>query len=154
MTTSPLRISGHSPQGNASGPRGRPPAHSLRLSPHIRQTQVHTAPCFSAVPLYLSFLYMYPLCPSSSQSLSAGNKVKFKTFFKDIVKAIQPGKKVHFLPEDISLPSQPDFNRSHSPLWGFLLTYELNDLYIGKKTIYLCSVTDICLVFKSPYIIT
>lgn len=102
MTTSPLRISGHSPQGNASGPWGQPPAHSLHLSPHIRQMQVHTAPCFSTVPLYLSFLYMYPLCPSSSQSLSAGNKVKFKTFFlKDIVKAIQPGKKVHFLPEDI-----------------------------------------------------
>lgn len=150
MTTSPLRISGHSPQGNASGPRGRLPAHSLRLSPHIRQTQVHTAPCFSAVPLY-----MYPLCPSSSQSLSAGNKVKFKTFFKDIVKAIQPGKKVHFLPEDIFFYHlNLILTEVIHPLWGFLLTYELNDLYIGKKTVYLCSVTDICLVFKSPYIIT
>lgn len=82
MTTSPLRISGHSPQGNASGPWGRPPAHSLRLSPHIRQTQVHTAPCFSTVPLYLSFLYMYPLCLSSSIPCRKRLKVKFKTFFK------------------------------------------------------------------------
>lgn len=96
MTTSPLRISGHSPQGNASGPWGQPPAHSLRLSPHIRQMQVHTTPCFSTVPLYLSFLYMYPLCPSSSQSLSAENKVKFKTFFKDIVKASQVRKYIFY----------------------------------------------------------
>lgn len=92
MTTSPLRISGHSPQGNASGPWGQPPAHSLRLSPHIRQMQVHTAPCFSTVPLYLSFLYMYPLCPSSSQSLSAGNKVKFKTFF--LMTLLKPSSQV------------------------------------------------------------
>ncbi|CAB1444573.1 unnamed protein product [Pleuronectes platessa] len=39
MTTRPLRISGHYPEGSASGLWGRLPAHSLCLSPHIRQKQ-------------------------------------------------------------------------------------------------------------------
>lgn len=115
----------------------RPPTPSAfhPTSVKRRYTLLRVSPLF----LFISLSYICILCvPLPLSPFLQGIKSNLRLFFKDIVKAIQPGKKVHFLPEDISLPSQPDFNRSHSPLWGFLLTYELNDLYIGKKTIYLC----------------
>lgn len=49
MTTRLLRISGHYPR--ASGPRGRLAAHSLCLSPHIRQNQVHAPSCAPSLSL-------------------------------------------------------------------------------------------------------
>lgn len=58
MTTRLLRISGHYPQ--ASGPWGRPAAHTLCLSPNIRQKQVHTSSSSSTATLYLLTLFIEP----------------------------------------------------------------------------------------------
>lgn len=124
MTTRPLRISGHYPQGNASGPWGQLAAHSLRLSPHICQKQVRTAPCVSPLSLFIT-LTIFILCLSSSPSLSAGH------FLNIWLKPPSQVRKYFFF-QGAFLPSQSDFKGICSSLGGFLLTYELIGLCIGK----------------------
>lgn len=121
MTTRPLRISGHYPQGNASGPWGQLAAHSLRLSPHICQKQVRTAPCVSSLSLWL---YISPLSGFSSVS-------HCRTFSKHLVKAAQAGQKVRFPPEGIFTFSSY-FKGISSRTGGLLFTHELIGLCIGQ----------------------
>lgn len=101
MTTSPLRISGHSHKAMRQG-RGasRPPTPSAfhPTSVKCRYTLLRVSP----LSLFISLSCICILCvPLPLSPFLQGIKSNLSLFFKDIVKAIQQGKKVHFLPEDI-----------------------------------------------------
>lgn len=77
------------------GPWGQPAAHSLCLSPHIRQNRYTPLPGFLR---YLSLSLSYLLCKtkyilSLPVSLSAGMKSNLRFFFKKDFKGIPAGRK-------------------------------------------------------------
>lgn len=123
MTTRPLRITSHYPQGSASGPWGRSAAHSSRLSPPIRQNR------YAHLLAFLRFLQKTQLVNSKTSRAHSGQEgtctiLHYFSHFKS-------GHKKSFL-----------------ALLGGLLTYELINLCISKS---ICNQSLTFVLFESPY---
>lgn len=125
MTTRPLRITSHYPQGSASGPWGRSAAHSSRLSPPIHQNR------YAQLLAFLHFLKKKPHS-SSIQKLLGTHSGQGGT-----------GTIFHYF---LRFKSGP--KKSSLALLGGSLTYELINLCISES---ICSQSLTFVLFESPY---